>query len=154
MRTLFTLLAALSAICTAALVICPEGEIKKYVKLCCALCAAAAFVSFLPGSVTASDPGFTEFTVEDISAEAAQMVIERTLGGIEEAVYSAAEQKYGIARSDLTVKAVADSSDLQNIKLVSVNCELKGLKNAIMMKSLQNYVADRFACECKVEFTE
>ena len=154
MRSLFALLAALAAICTAVLAVCPEGDLKKYVKLCCALCAVSAIASFLPGSASLSDIGFTEAAVEDLSGEAAQMVIERTLHGIEEAVYSAAEQKYGVTRDDLTVSVTADSSDPQNVRLLSVNCGLKGLKNAVIMKSLENYVADRFGCECSVEFIE
>ena len=154
MRELVSTLAALAAVCTAVLAVCPEGELKKYIKLCCSLCAVSVFVSFLPGAVSISGVAVEGYTVEDISDDAVQMVIDRTLYNVEQAVADAANARYGIRREDISVKAVADRSELQNIKLVKIKCDLYGISNSVYVKSLENYVSDRFGCDCEVEFKE
>lgn len=154
MRELISSLAVLAVVCTAVLAVCPEGELKKYIKLCCSLCAVSVFVSSLPGAVMISGFGADEYKVEDLSDQAVRMVIDRTLSNVEEAVYEAAEGKYGIKRSDLTVVASADASDLTNVKLDGIKCELYGLQNSVYVNSLENYIADRFGCYCEVRFKE
>jgi hypothetical protein len=154
MRELFSVIAALAAVCTAVHAVCPEGEIKKYIRLCCVLCAVTVLASFLPERINLPDTGLPAYAVEDISAEAACMVIDRALSNIEDAVYDAAKQKYGVERDDLSVEAVADRSDTSSVKLVMIKCRISGLKNTVIMKSLENFIADRFGCGCEVEYTE
>ena len=154
MNGFFQTLAALAVVCTAVLAVSPEGELKKYVKLCCALCAVSVFVSLLPLSPSSYGTGFEAYEVEDLSGEAVRLTVERTLSNVEEAVYSAAEQKYGIKKDGLTVKAEADMSDIQNVKLTVIKCEVRGLQYAIYMKSLQNYISDSFGCVCEVRYAE
>ena len=153
-RELFQALAALAAIGTAVLAVCPEGELKKYVKLCCALCAVALFSSLLPFSPSLSYDAGEKYEIADLSGETVKLVIEKTLSNVEIAVSDLAEQKYGISKDDMAVKAYADSSDTENVRLIKIECELHGLKNALFVTGLERYVEDRFGCVCEVIYEE
>ena len=59
-RSLFTQLAVLSAVCTAVLILCPGDEIKKYVRFACTLCALSVIISFIPFAKEINLDGQTE----------------------------------------------------------------------------------------------
>lgn len=155
MKDLLITLAALSAICTCALIASPEGSFKKYIKLCCTLCVLAVIASLLPGAADLPEAAeIPRAAVEDLSDDAKNIVIEETKKRLCLAVKDAAYEKYGIDGDDISVDMALDLSDLQKIRITKITVQIFGLENAVKVTGLKNYVSDSFGCSCEVTFSE
>lgn len=151
MRELLTGLVALSAIGAVALFISPDGSIKKYVSLSLTLCTLA-FVSGFFMRFSGFDVKLPDLPEsEDVSAIAANMVIEGTRKNIEDSVIELASSRYNIAREDITVNAALDTSDTENITLERIEISIVGLEYSVIVTDLKKAVIDTYGCECETE---
>ena len=150
-RSLFSELAVLSAVCTAVLLICPGAEIKKYVRFAYALCALSVIISFLP---FVKEMNFTEQTesisVTDMTDKAADLIAKETVSRLENAVFDLASQRHGIEKGDMSVKINYDGGENRTVSLESVKIELNGLKYAVYTVSLKNEVRELLGIPCEV----
>lgn len=151
MRELLTGLVALSAIGAVALFISPDGSIKKYVSLSLTLCTLALVSGFFMrfSGFDVKLPDLPES--EDVSAIAANMVIEGTRKNIEDSVIELASSRYNIAREDITVNAALDTSDTENITLERIEISIVGLEYSVIVTDLKKAVIDTYGCECETE---
>lgn len=151
MRELLAGLVALSAIGAVALFISPDGSIKKYVSLSLTLCTLA-FVSGFFMRFSGFDVKLPDLPEsEDVSAIAANMVIEGTRKNIEDSVIELASSRYNIAREDITVNAALDTSDTENITLERIEISIVGLEYSVIVTDLKKAVIDTYGCECETE---
>lgn len=151
MRDVLISLVLLSAVCTVALLLSPDGGLKKYVSLCCSLCA----VAFIAASVSFVLPGGFELPrseIEDKTEELRKLAVQTAIENIKNSVISAAEDKYGILPECISVEVQADASDYSEVKLTGIYITLSGLENAVKVTRLKTYIQQTFDCYTEVVF--
>lgn len=153
-RQLFSQLAALAAVCTVTLMICPETEMKKYVRFACVLCAVSVVVSFLPFSKDLPVLDKSTADVADMTDKAAEMIVKETVSRLEDAVTELAYRRHGIDKDDITAVISYRRGDGGITELDGVNVTLKGLKYAVYTVSLKNEVKELFDIPCEVVISE
>ena len=77
-RTVLSQLAVLSAVCTAVLIVCPDGSLKKYVRFSCSLCALSLLISALPVGTRLPELGTQSVSVADMTDQARLMIADQT----------------------------------------------------------------------------
>ena len=153
-RGLLSQLAALAAICTCVLIICPETALKKYVKLACSLCALSLIISFLPFDVSTPELDGVSVSVTDLTDDARRMITEQTAKRVSDAVYELAYTKYGIEKDGISVNVKYGEREDGAVELTKADIELYGIKYAVFTVPLKNSVAELLGIPCEVVMNE
>ncbi len=147
-RTVLSQLAVLSAVCTAVLIVCPDGSLKKYVRFSCSLCALSLLISALPVGTRLPELGTQSVSVADMTDQARLMIADQTAERLKEAVISLCETKYGVTPEEVNI----DISDNENgsLELKGVRIRLGGLKYAVLTVPVKNSVNELLCAPCEV----
>ena len=153
-RELCKQLAALSAVCTSVLIVSPETEIKKYVRLACSLCAVSLIISFLPFTAGSLSPDGISVSIPDLTDEAKEMVVRQTASDISAAVCDLAHEKYGIGYEDVKAGLEYTQSGDGTVRIQKVRITLYGIEHSIHTSALKASVKDMLAADCEITVEE
>ena len=152
MRELLVSITLVSLITSLSLAVMPEGSLKKYVKLACALVFLAFAVSKLThGGI--EDITLPKIEIEDKTDEFNKAVAEKTKEITEKNVRDAVRTKFEIAEDDIEVK-IELLQEQDGLVISDVHIRIYGIKNAVKVTAVKKYVSGLLDCEVTAESAE
>ena len=152
MRELLVSITLVSLITSLSLAVMPEGSLKKYVKLACALVFLAFAVSnFTHGGI--ENMTLPKIEIEDKTDEFNKAVVEKTKEITEKNVRDAVKKKFAIPENDIEVRVELWQGQ-DGLVISGVAIRLYGIKNTVKVTDVKKYVSGLLDCEVTAESAE
>lgn len=152
-RTVLTSLSVLAAVCTCILTLCPDDQMKKYVRFCCALCVLSVLIPRSGVGIPELPelPGRAEIT--DMTDRVAMLTVNETLSRIKAATEEMIEQKHNVVPGDVSVTLIAEDGD-GGVRIVRASVTLYGLGYSFKTTGIKKDVAELLGVPCEVTVDE
>ena len=152
-RTVLSSLSVLAAVCTCVLTLCPDDQMKRYIRFCCALCVLSVLLP-APGTGLPELPEFRgRIEISDMTDRIASLTADETVRRLEKAVKDMLEQKHGVGGNDVSVTVTAEEAD-GAVRLRSVSVTLYGLGYSLKTTGIKKDAADLLGVPCEVTVDE
>lgn len=153
MREFLYSVITVSVITSLSLMICPEGSLKKYVRLALSLVFIAFVITSLKKCRFDEDIDLPKHSVEDMTDDVYGAVVEKTKENITISLTDMIVEKFNIKKEDISVE-ITVSGDYSSVEIDSVKVVIRGLSNALKVTEVKNYVRDRLGCDVLAVFEE
>ncbi len=158
LMTFFGEFIVVTAVAGMLYTLAPEGAQKKYMQFAISLCVLTALigpmlsvVSSLPEILEDAELSFEDERL-DVENDLQYAVIEQSRSNIEESVVLLLSERFDIESEEIRVTVELDSSDMENIKILSVTVSVPG-SSAVERTQMKQYLSEEFRETAEIKIT-
>ena len=144
MREILVSVTLVCLITSLALMIMPEGGLKKYVKLSISLSFIAFTVSQF-GNGAIGDISLPYVEIKDRSDEFYASVIEEAKENAINSLKSAIGQKFNVSKNDIELDLTLEDTE-NGLVISDVYIKLFGIKNTVKVTAVKKYIEELLGC--------